>query len=300
MKVGPEHLEWWLDKYREYKWTFAKSYAETAPHTYVVKNKTISAREFNLALSVIRTFGEPQKYWRSTNIYLVGDGQKWWSNDQGDHRDFVIINKAPDDQFFGTQDAPKTKSRHWSVYDSIALDYDLMAPNTHDTELAEIVKAHLHTPWPVTLDVGVGTGKSLELGITTPGRMVAVDPSQGMLNGLVWKYHYPPLRENLGAVVPKKIEETYAEFEDGEFDLVIGLYGSPSYVFPDLVEMLPRLGRWTVLMTYKPGYLPNWWKGSELPENTETVARVVSRMGGEHYDLGNYDLRIIENKSTLF
>ena len=31
-------LEWWLSRAAELEWTFAKTYAETAPHHYVVEN----------------------------------------------------------------------------------------------------------------------------------------------------------------------------------------------------------------------------------------------------------------------
>lgn len=308
MRVGREELAWWLDYYSSLSWVNAKSYEKTAPHHYVVRGRGIGWREGEIVLSLIRSFGEPQKYWSMTNIYLVGDGMKWWSNAKGepgeDPKKFVVINMAPEDQLFGIQDAPLTGSPYFGVYDTLALDYDELAPGVHDDQLKLIIQEHLldaKLPNPKTLDVGAGTGRLFDLEITRKQRVVAVDPSRGMLNGLVWKYHHPP-RERVGDIRAAKIEDVYEEFIPGEFDLVVGLYGSPSYVYPGVVEMLPLLtSGLTVLMTYKPGYLPEWWRGwEELPPNVESVAGLVARMGGERYELGNYWVDVIENRKTLF
>lgn len=300
MRVGPGQLEWWLDYYSTLKWTFAESYAETAPHHYVVRGRSIGWKEGAVVLGLVRTFGDPQKYWSNMNLYLVRDGVKWWFDWRWEPmKEVKVINMAAEDQFFGIQDAPVTRSGHFSVYDTLCMEYDDLVGGPHDEQIKEIIAEHLKIPAPKVLDIGAGTGRGLDLELTPPGRMVVVDPSQGMLNTLLRKHHFPP-RRKVGDVLATRIEDVYENFVPGEFDLVLGLYGSPSYVYPGVVEMLPELGQLTVLMTYKPGYLPAWWRGWELPPNTESVAATVARMGGLRYDLGNFDLTVIKNDMRLF
>lgn len=54
-------------------WQFATTYASGAPHEYVVADRTPGLTEDDVtrAAHVIRTYGEPMKFYKETRIYLV-------------------------------------------------------------------------------------------------------------------------------------------------------------------------------------------------------------------------------------
>jgi hypothetical protein len=64
-------------------WTFARTYAQTAPHSYVVLGRTagITKDDFVHAGRVIHTFGRPAKFYGMTSIYLTSPDRqmKWWT-----------------------------------------------------------------------------------------------------------------------------------------------------------------------------------------------------------------------------
>ncbi|MEO6115352.1 MAG: hypothetical protein ABIP33_03115, partial [Pseudolysinimonas sp.] len=60
-RVTTADLDWWLELAPQLAWTFAKTYAETAPHSYIVLGGTpsVTSTELERAAAVIRTFGQP-------------------------------------------------------------------------------------------------------------------------------------------------------------------------------------------------------------------------------------------------
>lgn len=68
----PHDLEWWLTLAPTLEWTWAKTYADSAPHWYVVEGKTpgMTREDFIRAGRVIRTYGEPGRFYSMTNLYL--------------------------------------------------------------------------------------------------------------------------------------------------------------------------------------------------------------------------------------
>jgi len=168
-------LDWWLSFPLRLKWTFARTYALTAPHHYVVLGRTegITKEDYVRAGRVIHTFGRPQKFYGMTNIYLTsGDERlKWWTMDH-DVKDTTLINQATTYRLYGVQNAPVTESSISTSYDAIATSYDEDHPTTD--ELAEAVREAVNGlrgdyP-PAVLDVGCGTGRVLDLGVTTADR----------------------------------------------------------------------------------------------------------------------------------
>ena len=84
-RITQRDFDWWLNFAASRKWTFAKTYAETAPHHYIVEGRTsgVTHEDMVRAARVIHTFGQPGKYYSLTKIYLVGpDGRyRWWTED---------------------------------------------------------------------------------------------------------------------------------------------------------------------------------------------------------------------------
>ena len=61
-------------------WTFAKTYADRAPHEYIVRGKVSGMdQEFADAVIHIRENGIPMHFWGQEYIYLYLDGRLYWT-----------------------------------------------------------------------------------------------------------------------------------------------------------------------------------------------------------------------------
>lgn len=65
------------------------------PHWYVVKDKALGAEDFDRAVRVTRTFGEPGKFYSRTNLYLFTRDRRLWFWTMGAPlEETIIINVA--------------------------------------------------------------------------------------------------------------------------------------------------------------------------------------------------------------
>jgi hypothetical protein len=105
--IGREDLRWWWDLAPTLKWTWAKSYADSAPHWYVRGGTTPGfSREDSLRVArLVRTFGEPGKFHRATNLYLFTPDRvrKVWCmfGDPVKEEKVRIVNLAFADKTYG-------------------------------------------------------------------------------------------------------------------------------------------------------------------------------------------------------
>lgn len=214
-------LDWWLHFAATHEWTFAKTYAETAPHHYVVEGRTpgVTHADVVRAARVIHTFGQPGKYYSLTKIYLVSpDGKyRWWTEDNH-FTDATLVNRATTELFYGIQNAPLTVSGIESPYDEVATAWDVRHPtDPGEADHVKLLLSEVRGKYPPhVLDVGCGTGRVLDLGLATPDRYAGVDSSQAMLNLLVRKH------PKVAAVYPVDVHEALlaGTFTPGQFDWV--------------------------------------------------------------------------------
>lgn len=220
-RITKSDLDWWLEFAVTREWTFAKTYAETAPHHYIVEGRTpgVTHDDMVRAARVIHTFGSPGKYYSQTKIYLVShDGRyRWWTEDNH-FTDTTLVNRATTELFYGIQNAPPTLTGIESPYDEVATTWDVDHPTGSD--LAEVVKRKLAAVRgkypPHVLDLGCGTGRVLDLGLSAPDRYAAIDSSTAMLNLLVRKH------PKVAAVYPTDVRAALGAgtFTPGQFDWV--------------------------------------------------------------------------------
>jgi Methyltransferase domain len=263
--TSEDDLNWWLTLASTLEWTIARTYAETAPHSYVVLNRTagMTREDYVRAAHVIHTFGQPAKFYTMTSIYLTSpDGRvKWWTMDR-DLSDTGLINQATTERLYGVQNAPSTHSGILTRYDAIATVYDEQNPVTKEEArtLRELVAGHTGSFPPAVLDVGCGTGRILDFGLTTPDRYAGVDSSQPMLNMLVRKH------PNVAAVYPMAIEWALEDrlFTPGQFEIVTA-YGSAEGLNTDTLSALAEIASRILVLK----------RGSSLPEVVDRRGSIV-------------------------
>jgi hypothetical protein len=221
-RITQEDLVWWWEFAATREWTFATTYAATAPHDYIVGGRSpgVSHDDIVRAARVICTFGSPGKYYTVTKIYLVSPGgqHRWWTEDRH-FTDATLVNRGPTDVMYGVQNAPSTATGSPSPFDAVAATWDLDHPNRDGEQqwLTELMAPHRGQYPPHVLDLGCGTGRSLDLALGSPERYAAVESSQGMLNVLVRKH------PRVAAVYPADVRDLLAAgtFTDGQFDWVV-------------------------------------------------------------------------------
>lgn len=245
-RITQADLEWWLSRAAALEWTYAKTYAEIAPHHYVVENRTpgVTHEDMVRAARVIHTFGQPGKYYSLTKIYLVSaDGRyRWWTEDRL-FTDTTLVNRATTELFYGVQNALPTSSGIDTPFDQIATWWDAEHPNVQgEADRVERLLADVRGTYPPhVLDIGCGTGRVLDLGLAAPERYAGVDMSQAMLNLLIRKH------PKVAAVYPIGIRAALRDgrFTPGQFDWVV--VDSSVDLSPDERRQVERIARLAVI-----------------------------------------------------
>jgi|SRR3989344_3275352 len=77
-------------------WIFAKTYAKTAPHEYLIYDKLDeeTQKEYNWFIKQIEEKGVDEKFYQITFRYLYFDGMKYWIHGAGEN-DRGILNRDP-------------------------------------------------------------------------------------------------------------------------------------------------------------------------------------------------------------
>jgi len=80
----------------ERNWTFAKTYADTWPHDYVVCGKSISPTDFAEVLALLEQLGSFEEFYSSSTRYLRLGGLLYWVTAEGDpHEDpTAVLNRT--------------------------------------------------------------------------------------------------------------------------------------------------------------------------------------------------------------
>lgn len=109
MSSSRADLDWWWGLARNLNWTWAKTYADFAPHWYVVLGRTagMARADFLKVGDLIRRYGTPGKFYSRANLYLInpeGTHKVWcmWEEEpRPDQAD--LINLARTDRTYGPQ-----------------------------------------------------------------------------------------------------------------------------------------------------------------------------------------------------
>lgn len=227
MRVQPSDKKWWLDQHDKYKWTYARTMPQS-PHSYIWRDKEMTKPDYDRMFGALRTFGEPGLFWSRPQLYLHNRERKirYWLMDRH-YYTCTILNMATDDKDYGPQNIPSTWSYDFTEYDEIAPWWDDVyrtMDRSDSATLWKLVHRNVDVVQPTLLDIGAGTGGTLDSFIAGSRQTTAVDPSQGMLNDLVLKY------PQTHRVVPDTFMGYLGSQGVAKHDLVVASFGSASYL----------------------------------------------------------------------
>ena len=93
----PKEIKVFFDKQT---WTFAKTYADRAPHEYIVRHKHEGTdEEFMAAAEYIINNGITMYFWNHPNKYIFLDGRQYWVMRDSEDDPSTIINRCNLDEY---------------------------------------------------------------------------------------------------------------------------------------------------------------------------------------------------------
>jgi len=220
----------------EHRWIFAKTMPQN-PHEYTLRREW-DDDVFVEVVQHIRSSGYKAWYKGRNYMQLDVDGRFYWSMGAPIDKTILINRKM---------------KVSMAAYDDIALTYESLF--TDDDSIVEnhnVVDMLGDLRDLSVLDIGCGTG--LLLDYVRPASYVGIDPSAPMLEHL--KQKHP-------GFVTSVVCTPLRSFSGGEFDRVVALFGTGSYLDGIELERIPTLlapgGKYFV-MFYCPGYIPETYK----------------------------------------
>ncbi len=240
-------------------------YAKTMPefpHHYTLRKKWASEQDFWDVVQFIRDNGYREKWGGRWYTYLDINGQRYWTMGAG-LQATILINRAEIER-----EAP---------YDAVADQYDHLFDDPASREENGQVAAMIGYGGGSVLDVGAGTGLTIEL--LRPTTYLGIDPSRRMLERLEQRH---PGAE----VVPTTLQSFWT---DRRFDLVVSLFGSPNYCTEEELRRIPDLvapGGGYFLMFYRPDYHPVTCERAHV--ELEHVVHPATVLPGKVIEFGNF------------
>ena len=81
-------------------WIFAKTYADRAPHEYIVRGRVAGTdEEFMRVVNYIAENGITMYFWNHPNKYIFLDGHHYWVMRDGENNPTTILNRCNTDEY---------------------------------------------------------------------------------------------------------------------------------------------------------------------------------------------------------
>ena len=230
----------------KHSYRFARTMPGT-PHSYTLKRTWHSEDQFVEALGKMRAVERIEEFFKGYWYHrFSANGYKYWT--MGASLDHILINRAIHAPLF-------------DPYTANSDSYDLAVHKEEsDVEWSKRVYDSLkNEPGADILDIGCGTGSLVDFRFRRihPEHYIGIDPSRGMLG--VFGDKHPEFRDRL---IRTPFEDYWPKPRQ-KFDLVVALFGVPSYIGePDLVS---RKVQWLL----KPGGTAVLMYNKRKPEDTD-------------------------------
>jgi len=103
-----------LDFIAAVRWKTAKSYSNTTPHEYTIREwRPESEEDFEQMVLTIREYGHQENFYSKIYIYIYVGTFKYWT--MGDLlENTIVINRAPIDSFYGKQYFARPSETYWT------------------------------------------------------------------------------------------------------------------------------------------------------------------------------------------
>lgn len=265
-----EELEWFMENAPTWGWHWAKTFANGAHHSYVMKGKHLDARTYERAVRVVMAMGEPANFHKRVNLELhlhnlempygapgeekVLRGFKFWpmTHEMSISQAF---NVAPVHLTYGAQTAASSRGDETrpSQFDFMAAQQDDYVRESLTRWKSPLQKA-LGIPEGIyvnsALEIGPTTGYAKDLGLLSDrAQYRVVDGSQGMLNQVIFKHDVRDVRP----IDPNEYLDPWHWEAQDTYNTVLALFGAASYLSPKAVqEAFVRARSTLILMHYLP------------------------------------------------
>ena len=231
-----------------------------APHSYTLKRTWPTEDEFVEALGKMRSVERIEEFFRGYWYRRFNaNGYKYWT--MGASLDHILINRAIHAPLF-------------DPYTAIADSYDL---GIHKEEADVTRSQRVYDSLKVEqgaeiLDIGCGTGTLVDFRFRhiQPEHYIGIDPSRGMLG--VFGDKHPEFR---GRLIRTPFEDYWPKPWQ-KFDLVVALFGAPSYFGEP--ELVSRKVQWLL----KPGGTAVLMYNARRPEDTDFYRRLGMEIPGTY------------------
>lgn len=272
--VKPTDLQWWFEMHDRLRWTFARTMPKL-PHYYIYRGKNVDPEIYDKGFGVIRAFGDTGKFYSRTQLYLHNHEReiRYWLMSRH-HWQSKSLNMATDGKDYGRQDAPATTTPGWSEYDAIAPWWDDIYRDFVDFDKAvlwKLVHQNVSVIKPTLLDIGAGTGATIDAQVAGASETTAIDPSRGMLNDLVVKY--PNIRRVFGGTFDDYLQAG----GDRAYDLAVASAGSASYLTPQEIRQVPEVARSLAVLSFYDS-VPS--HRNEMPDTHAEAYRAATELEG--------------------
>lgn len=213
------------------RWIFAKTMLRN-PHWYTLRKEWKDDAVFDKTVDTMRRVGYTERYKGKPYTMINLNGYRYWTMGAPIPTTILINRKVI---------SPV------ACYDSIATNYDML--HIDDGSLKENRDIIDMISWggESVLDVGCGTG--LFLDYIQPDVYLGIDPSAEMLAILTSKHPNA-----------KIMQTSFEEYWSNRPDLLVSLFGAASYISPEHICRMSKLGKRWFVMFFKDDYYPKTYK----------------------------------------
>ena len=227
-----------VDLLREYiarcDWKWARTMVDV-PHEYIYRGRCpLTDKEFFYVLKAQVYHGVNERWGKYVHPYLYIDGYKYWT--MGDY--------SPENRTMNRQ----------KIFDEFK-NLENPAPEYYEPRQARIIAGAIKQFGEVNVfEIGCGDGRFLDILAADPSRYYGVDPCSALVKKLKASRQGFYMR-----ATAKAFEETKAKW-GGLQGVIIGVFGSPSYVMHQYLRMIPEGQAGYFLMFYKEDFCPEPFK----------------------------------------